>query len=309
MWDPAAAVVCGTANRNANGNGNGNVPRSPGRMRALYDVPAVIPRREISNGRRRGTPEGAVAGTAPRTLPVLIQHEEDPMNRTLAALDREWADLDRSAASANALERWGEAERALAGLPTLAAVLAKRTDPDAAPEVLAALARLAVADTLAARTLLQALVPGLVRMATTSCGDDPAALDELVSLAWERVRTYPSTRPGSVAANVLWDVRKRYREHRAVETPASLVPELRGRHEAPSAEEVVLSGHGIRDELMAAHRSGVISDTALTLIVRTRLDEVPLEVVAAEQRSTPAYANCVRWRAERRLRPVLAIAS
>ncbi len=231
------------------------------------------------------------------------------MNRTLAALDREWADLDGSAASAEALQRWGQAEPALAGLSTLAAVLAKRTDPDAAPEVLAALARRAADDALAARVLLQALVPGLVRMATTSCGGDPAALDELVSLAWERIRTYPSSRPGSVAANVLWDVRKRYREHCAVQTPASLIPELRGRRQAPSAEEVVLSGHGVRDELAAAQRSGVISDTALTLIVRTRLDEVPLEVAAAEQQSTPAYANCVRWRAERRLRPVLSMAS
>ena len=231
------------------------------------------------------------------------------MNRTLAALDREWVELDRSAASVDALTRWGEAEPALAGLATLAAVLQARTDPAAAPAVLGALSRLAVDDPLAARTLLQVLVPGLVRMASTSCADDPLALDELVSLAWERIRTYPASRPGSVAANVLWDVRKRYREHRAIETAARVPVATRGPHEEPSAEEVVLAEHGIRDELAAAHRRGVISESALTLILRTRLDEVPLEVAAAEQRSTAAQANCIRWRAERRLRPVLAIAS
>jgi len=300
-------------NGNANGNGNGNVPRSHGPVAAIRVPrrwrPGSVPRREISKGTRTGTPEGAVAGTAPRTLPVLIQHEEDPMNRTLAALDREWADLNGSQASAEALSHWSEVEPALAGLPTLSAVLEKRTDPDAAPAVLAALARLAIGDRLACRTLLQALVPGLVRMATTSCHGDPAALDELVSLAWERIRTYPATRPGSVAANVLCDVRKRYREHRAVEAPVQPILDTRGCGQAPSAEEVVLSRQGIRDDLVAAQRDGVISETALTLILRTRLDEIPLEVAAAEQQSTAAHANCIRWRAERRLRPVLAMAS
>lgn len=228
------------------------------------------------------------------------------MNRTLAALDREWTNMDRSAASAKTLAGWGDIEPALAGLPTLAAVLEKRTEADAAPEILAALARLAISDGLAARTLLQALVPGLVRMATTSCSGDPAALDELISLAWERVRTYPSSRAGSVAANVLWDVRKRYREHRAIEAPVAAAPAVRDSHDAPSAEEIVLRSYGIRDDLAAAQRNGVISGAALTLILRTRLDEIPLEVAAAEQQSTAAYANCIRWRAERRLRPVLA---
>lgn len=231
------------------------------------------------------------------------------MNRTLAALDHEWADLDRSTGSARTLAGWGDLEPALAGLSTLSAVLEKRTDPVAAPAILAALARLAVDDGLAARTLLQALVPGLVRMATTSCSGDPAALDELVSLAWERIRTYPSSRPGSVAANVLWDVRKRYRKHRAIEAPTAAALALRDCQEEPSAEEVVLRGYGILDDLATAQRNGVITEAALTLIVRTRLDEVPLDIAAAEQEATAAYANCIRWRAERRLRPVLLAAS
>ena len=231
------------------------------------------------------------------------------MNRTLAALDREWSELDRSPEGAEALARWARSEPALEGLPSLAAVLEERLDPAAAPPILAALARLAPGDSLAARCLLQALVPGLVRMASTSCSDDPAALDELVSLAWERIRSYPSTRAGSVAANVLCDVRKRYREHRAIEAPASLGCGPGGDGAAPSAEEVVLARRAILDDLWAAHRHGVISAAALALIVRTRVEEVSLERAAAEQRSTTAQANCIRWRAERRLRPVLAMAS
>ena len=230
------------------------------------------------------------------------------MNKTLAALDREWAELDRSPAGAEALQRWTQAEPALAGIPTLDALLAARTDTTAAPGILGALARLAVDDHVAARALLQALVPGLVRLASTACADDPLALDELISLAWERIRTYPLGRTGSVAANVLWDVRKRYRKHRSFDVPTAVTTEIASEETSPSAEEIVL-GHCVVDDLVAAQRSGVISNAALALILRTRLAEVPLETAAADQRSTAAQANCVRWRAERRLRPVLAMAS
>jgi hypothetical protein len=238
---------------------------------------------------------------------VLIQHEEDPMNKTLAALDREWAELDRSPATGEAVGRWAHEEPALAGLPTLGAILTARTDPGAAQAILAALARLAVDDDLAARTLLQALVPGLVRLASRACADDPLALDELISLAWERIRTYPTRRPGSVAANVLWDVRKRYRKHRLVEVPAGFAAPASD-ETSPSAEEIVL-GRCVVEEIVAAQRSGVISVAALRLILRTRLHDVPLGTAAADHHATSAQANCIRWRAERRLRLVLAMAS
>ncbi len=240
-------------------------------------------------------------------LPVLTQHEEEPMNRTLAELDREWADLDRSPATANALARWAEEEPALAGLDTLTAVLALRRTPRG-PEVNLALARLAATDELAARVLLQGLVPGLLKIAATRFADDPLAFDEFVSLAWERIRTYPTSRAGSVAANVIWDVRKRYRDHRAIEEPASLELGPVPADPAPSPEEILLRSSAL-DDVIAAQRDGVIGKVALTLILRTRVDEVPLQVAAAEQQSTARQANCIRWRAERRLRPVLGMVS
>jgi hypothetical protein len=48
----------------------------------------------------------------------------------------------------------------------------------------------------------QALVPGLACVSSSTGNDDPAAIDELVSLAWERIRTYPASRRGSVPAKV-----------------------------------------------------------------------------------------------------------
>ena len=70
--------------------------------------------------------------------------------------------------------------------------------------------------------LLEALLPGLVRLAGITGYDDPAAIEEIVSLAWERIRTYPPGHWGSVAANVLLDVRKRYRAHCLIWAPRSL---------------------------------------------------------------------------------------
>jgi hypothetical protein len=70
--------------------------------------------------------------------------------------------------------------------------------------------------------LLPALVPGLARLSSLAGNDDPSAIDEMVSLGRERIRTYPTTRRGSVAGNVLLDVRKRYRGHCLIEVPASL---------------------------------------------------------------------------------------
>ena len=270
----------------------------------------AVSRPDSPRGTKSGTSEGTVAVTPARILPVLIQHEEEPMNRTLAALDREWTELSGSPASIEALERWSRSEPVLTGLPSLSAILEERRSVTAAaPALLAALARLAPDDELAARTLLQALVPGLLTLATTACTDDPLAFDEMVSLAWERIRTYPRNRPGSVAANVIWDVRKRYREHWDIEHPCSGDPEPVPAGVVPSAEEMVLGRSAVED-LFAAHRHGVISVAALKLILRTRVDEVPLEVAAREQRAASNHAaNCVRWRAERRLRPVLAGAS
>jgi hypothetical protein len=240
---------------------------------------------------------------------VRIQHEEEPMNLTLTELDREWRELCRSTTSRRALVQWTQTEPLFAGMPNLNAILdERRDDVEAAPAILAALARLAATHDLAARTLLQALVPGIVRMASTTCSDDPAAVEELVSLAWERIRTYPTSRPGPVAANVLMDVRKRYREHRAIEAPDGVGPDMAPAGIEPSAEDVVLGRSAIGD-LFAAERDGVIDGVALGLILRTRVDGISLELAATEQQSTVRQANCIRWRAERRLRPVLRMAS
>lgn len=220
----------------------------------------------------------------------------------LVALDREWAALTCSPQARRALIRWSRTHSALAGLCDLDAVLERRRDPAAANDVLVALAGLAPGDELAARVLLQAMIPGLVRLAQTAGYDDPAAIDEMVSLAWERIRTYPTTRCGSVAANILWDTRKRYRRHRLIEAPKSIPLDTDTAEPVEGSAEATVLGRVALDELDAACREGVISAEALALIVRTRLDGEPLADLAVEEAVSVHRLAQRRWRAERRLR-------
>lgn len=226
-------------------------------------------------------------------------------NRTLAEMDREWALIESAPASVRALARWREVEPALAGCTTLSDILVERADHEAGPAILAALARLAAGDELAARTLFQALVPGMICLAKGPLAGDPYALDEVISLTWERIRTYPTWRPGSVAANVLRDVRKGYREHRRIEASADQRTAALAPTTVPSAEEVALRRSWV-GALADAHRSGAIGDIGVDLIFRTRVQDRSLAEVAADHHASVEWANCVRWRAECRLRPALA---
>lgn len=228
------------------------------------------------------------------------------MMRTTEALDRDWrVNFEQSHDGACNVRRWARTEPALQGLADLGAVLEARRDPERSTAVLAALARLAPADATAARTLLQALLPGLVDLALRQFSSEPDAFEELVSLAWERIRTYPSNRRGGVAGNVLLDVRKRYiaaqNPNGWAEVP---VAEPDRSLTAPSAEHVVLVGMALR-EFFVSVDTGLITGRAFDMIVRTRIGDDPLDHVAADHDMTTNNVLCVRWRAERRLRQEL----
>lgn len=230
-------------------------------------------------------------------------------NQTLARLDREWVGLEASPTARRRLARWAEMEPALAGYATLSQVLTGRdADRAGAQAILAALARLAADDELAARTLLQALLPGLVVVAAREpLAGDQGCVAELVALAWERIRTYPTWRPGSVSGNVLKDARKAYLAGEVTNARDELPDVDRSGPTAPSAEETAINRTCIA-AVYAAHRDGVIGDVAMHLIVRTRQDGVALAEAAAEIGAGIEWVTCVRWRAERRLRSLLEAA-
>lgn len=227
------------------------------------------------------------------------------MSRMLPALDAEWSRLARSSAARAALARWIAEEPALSGYGDLDDVLAARRDRALEGSVLPALARLAPKDELAARTLLQAMLPGVIRVASRADGDH--AVDDVIGLAWERIRTYPPGRPGSAAANILLDVRKQYIRHRAFERCEVDPRSVRDHEQVRSPEEVVVELDLLR-QLAWARRQGVVSSDELRAIVRTRIDGDRVRDVAADEQVTARCLRKRRWRGEKALRATLALA-
>lgn len=125
-------------------------------------------------------------------------------------LDRDWELVVQSRRAHQALTRW-RTDPVLGDLACLTDILIRTrrsVGPAAADRVLAALAARAGADPIAARALLQALMPGMVRLAHRhSAGGRVDAASDVVGYAVERIRTYPfERRPRAIAANVLLDV-------------------------------------------------------------------------------------------------------
>jgi hypothetical protein len=194
--------------------------------------------------------------------------------------------------------RWSATHPVFTPAEDLADVLELGHCREDGPEVRRALAALAPTDELAARTLLQELLGGLCNLAHR-IGRDSDAVDDVVSIAWERIRTYPIHRPGSVSGNVMLDVRKRYRQEHDNPSPghASRV----GAEVEPSAEERAVS-NAFFEELIAASRRCGISSAVIETIIRSRVVGESMADLAAEQRVALKVLWHRRWRAEARLR-------
>jgi hypothetical protein len=206
-------------------------------------------------------------------------------------------------------------ERTFALVPEIASYLPLRQfvgsalPADTPPETLAALAALAPQDELAARTLLQVLLPGLVQFMKTSTRADPDTVTAVIGLAWERIRTYPSNRQGSVAANVVLDVRKRLWadwgmrspvpvKMEAIEPVVEMVP--------PPEDEAI--NRVLMGQLAAICRAGAVNDENLRMVVQTRWAGIPLKEFAAAERVGFRAMLQRRWRTEQRLGQLLRTA-
>ncbi len=219
------------------------------------------------------------------------------MAEILRSLNREWSAIADSPSARRALVRWSSTFPVLASAPDLDSVIVLGFDPDDGPEVRRALAALAPTDDLAARTLLQGLLGGLCNLAHR-VGRDDDAVDDIIRLAWERIRTYPNSRPGSVSANVLLDVRKRYRREQDKARRRGVLSEAT---EAPSAEDQFVSQAFVEDLVTASSTTGIPGEVLAT-ILRSRVGGESMADLAAEQQVTLKVLWHRRWRAEARLR-------
>jgi len=172
--------------------------------------------------------------------------------------------------------------------------------------VLRALVSAAPSEPFAARTVLQALLPGLKTVSRRLfwTGSPRAEVWQLLlAIAWEGIVTYPLTRrPSRIAANLLLDTLHSALTQLARERP-NLV-QLTGRAlPAPAC-----SPDGDVDGLLArAVALGVVSAADAELVLETRIDGREL-ADAARARGAPYNTVKVRrQRAERRLLLLLGL--
>jgi hypothetical protein len=193
------------------------------------------------------------------------------------------------------------------GRPRFRAVRLRRLRRTASrPPTLAADSPRSAAASLAAITTSPHVRPGLrslgLRFAPEGPFDD---LDrELLSIAWERIRTYPiARRPSAIAANVLLDVRKDYVRSVAGSDKEAISLEALPAHRwptAPSAEHEALEAHfpslgRTHARLLAAVESGAVSPVSARVVWRTRILQDDDDRIARRPRRgsthTPAPAS------------------
>lgn len=225
-------------------------------------------------------------------------------------ITREWATLGQSSGARRALRRWAEAEPALAGFASPAEVVARcqqRGDSRAANALLGALLRLA-GEELAARTVLQAVLPSLAARAWrrrwdgAGVWDDVGELDaEMVTLAVERVAELAGTSPEwpSQAIVEVADARLRWAAQTARRRRLHTVP-LDSFHDMAIAES-----DSTEDEfasvLLDAVAAGGLRRRDAALIYATRVLGFSPAELAEHQRRDVRAERSQRARAERTL--------
>jgi PAS domain-containing protein len=226
-----------------------------------------------------------------------------PSTDLIERLEAEWPGLAAGPLAAQ-LRIWAQSDPALAGFATPQQVLRHLLSRSGAhpckDDVLAALVREARVDPLAARLVLQALLPGLKAVAGRllfEADERDAVWSALLAHCWERIRRYPlERRPTRIAANTLLDTLQK--------TTRELKRQRRHRDHLNDAPEGIADAPADRDVervLGRAVEAAAISADEAELILRTRVDGVDLRVLAAED--GVAYNTLVvrRLRAERRL--------
>jgi hypothetical protein len=216
-------------------------------------------------------------------------------------LEREWVGLRRSKAVGR---RMGDVAAAAGGAGSLAEVEAyvRGAAPADADAVLLALVRRAVAgDQLAARALLQLLLPGTRNLARRwwALGDHEERAAAAVAAVWQRICRYPvARRPGRVAANILMDAARELR--RAV--PRTMVT-LSAEPASPGVEapEPSHPAAELAEVLLDAVDDGVLDHEDAMLIARSRISGHRVADIAAHRRIAARTLWDRRHRAERAL--------
>jgi DNA-directed RNA polymerase specialized sigma24 family protein len=230
---------------------------------------------------------------------------DDDDRDLIEQLEAEWPTLAAGPLRGR-LRVWGEQEPLLRGFATPQQLLRElrrlRGRHRAEDAILAALMRQAHTDPLAARVVLQALLPGLKALAGRilfEAGERDELWSALLAHCWERIRSYPlERRPTRIAANTLLDTLKKttqeLKRHRRERDELVAEPPTPEAAPAPTDTDV-------ERLLKQAVAAGALSEEEAELILRTRIDGDDLHALAREQRLAYATLKMRRIRAEKRL--------
>lgn len=230
-------------------------------------------------------------------------------------LDNEWLHLVGSPATTEALASWGRLEPALAGwsdLDSLRAAVHNRADLEQGDRILAALVRLAAVtghgDVLAARVMLQLLVPGAIRLGqglAAMVGDQLASEAAVFAELTILIRTYPwQRRPRRIAANLLLDCRQRLtRTHHRTRPEISAGLSL---HDPTATTGADGDGRlALHDLLWWARRRGILSRFEAQLLVASHVADIPMSQLVSRFGRSRSTLFTIRASAEERLRRAL----
>ena len=230
----------------------------------------------------------AQSGSAPAGSAVSRARQRPATHHLLSRLQLEWDRLARSPEALARARSWPlpvDPFESLDELLYLAGLGASGTGRRGDDELLAALVVEARTDELAARVLLQRLLPGVASIVRRHAGfvAQRDATDELLAAMWTVIRTYPiDDRPCYVAAGLLrtadYQAFKRHRRRLAVYVPR------------PSAtfdlvcddDPVVPAADELAELLELAQRAGMDADD-LELARRLGRGESTLQIATARR--------------------------
>jgi DNA-directed RNA polymerase specialized sigma24 family protein len=241
--------------------------------------------------------------------------------RPFDALDAEWALLCRRQRRSPVVANWSRHQPALAPMAQLRdAIPPAGVDRRPYCQALAALA--AAGDDLAARALLQLLVPGLVRLAARWRwqleGMDTAGWEVIARAGLHIARLADTEVTGSVAGWLLRSVERdliddcrrarRTTDGLAVDDPTGDSAPLTRHHQAPSAEDAAFAGPLVWSALADAARRGALSSESARVVVLHAAGH-SLPELARRTGTSRATVYRLRDRGHAQLRDGLAIAS
>lgn len=237
------------------------------------------------------------------------------------ALDAEWAVLCRRHRRSPVVADWARRQPVLASLARLTDVIPP-PGVDRRPYCQALATLAAEGDDVAARALLQLLLPGLVRLADRwrwQLEDMDTAVWEVIARAGLHIARLAHTQITcsvagwllrSIERDMVDDRRRRQRARRelAREDPTGDTAPLSRHHQAPSAEDAAFAGPLVWSALSDATRRGAVSVSSARVVLLHATGH-SLPQLARRTGSSRAGLYRLRDHAHAQLRDALAIAS